>query len=60
MIIRLEGALYKTDPWVADIFTDILNAAGSCCACAGRATVPTRAGISGGDSTETVSGCNSA
>lgn len=29
MIIRLEGALYKTDPWVADVFTDILNAVGS-------------------------------
>ena len=29
MIIRFEGALYKTDPWIADIFTDILNAAGS-------------------------------
>lgn len=28
MIIRLEGQLYKTDPWVADLFTDILNALG--------------------------------
>lgn len=26
MIIRLEGVLYKTDPWIADLFTDILNA----------------------------------
>ena len=28
MIIRLEGQLYKTDPWVAELFTDILNALG--------------------------------
>ena len=28
MTIRLEGQLYKTDPWIADIFTDILNAVG--------------------------------
>lgn len=28
MIIRLEGQLYKTDPWVAELFTDILNAIG--------------------------------
>ena len=26
MTIRLEGQLYKTDPWVAELFTDILNA----------------------------------
>ena len=28
MIIRLEGVLYKTDPWIAELFTDILNALG--------------------------------
>ena len=28
MIIRLEGVLYKTDPWIAELITDILNALG--------------------------------